>query len=163
MDSAILIAAIALIVIYRQFQTRAISTRGLVILPLALLVLGANGLAQTPPKGALAIGALALEAAIGIGLGALRGRSVLVWQDTGGTWWRRGTRTTAALWVGTIAVRIGVIVGARLLGDHDATSSGSIELALGVSLAAQFAVIALRCGLVDLAPSLRPRSNPPTD
>jgi hypothetical protein len=158
MDSAILIAAIALIVIYRQFQTRAISTRGLVILPLALLVLGANGLAQTPPKGALAIGA-----AIGIGLGALRGRSVLVWQDTGGTWWRRGTRTTAALWVGTIAVRIGVIVGARLLGDHDATSSGSIELALGVSLAAQFAVIALRCGLVDLAPSLRPRSNPPTD
>jgi hypothetical protein len=95
----------------------------------------------------------------------LRGRSALVWQDADGTWWRRGTRTTAALWIGTIAVRIGTIVGARLLGDHDATSAGAIELALGVSLAAQFAVIALRCGLVDAGsaiPSLRPRSNRPT-
>jgi hypothetical protein len=148
MTSAVVIAAVVLLVIYRQFQTRPVSSRGLVIMPAILLVLAAQSLSKTPPSGDLATGAIVLETLVGIGLGVLRGRSVLVWRDESGTWWRRGTLQTALLWGCTVAVRIAIIVGARALGDHGATRSGPLELAFGVSLAAQFAVIAERCGFI---------------
>ena len=148
--TAVLIGAVVLLVIYRQFQARAVSGRGLVVLPAILLVLAAQSLSRTPPSGDLATGAIVVEALAGIGLGVLRGRSVQLWQDADGTWWRRGTVQTAALWAGTIAVRIAILVGARALGDHGATTSGPLELAFGLSLGAQFAVIAQRCGFIDL-------------
>jgi hypothetical protein len=146
--TAILIAAAILFVIYRQFQTRDVSARGLIVIPLVLVALAAQNLATAPPAGALAIAALALDVAAGIVLGVLRGRSLRVWRDGDGTWWRTGTAATAALWIASIAVRIGIIVGARALGVADASAAGPLELAVGISLAAQYAVVALRCGLL---------------
>jgi hypothetical protein len=146
--TVILIAAAVLLVIYRQFQARDVSARGLIVIPLILLGLGAQNLASSPPVGALAVGALALDAAAGIALGVLRGRSLRIWQESDGTWWRKGTRSTAVLWVASIAARIAIIGGARALGVHDASAAGPLELAFGVSLAAQYAVVALRAGLL---------------
>jgi hypothetical protein len=153
----LVVAAIAL-AIYRQFQAREVTSRGLLVLPLVLIGLGLHGLASVPPTGDLAIAVVALDLLAGAGLGALRGRSVRVWQASDGRWWRKGTAATLALWVASIAVRLGIVAGARALGVHDATSAGALELAVGVSLGAQLAMIAYRAGLLTGVAAVRPVS-----
>jgi hypothetical protein len=45
-----------------------------------------------------------------------------------------------------------------MLGVHDATSAAALELAVGVSLGAQFAMIAYRAGLLTGVTVVRPVS-----
>jgi hypothetical protein len=154
----ILVAAAIALAIYRQFQARQLTGRSLLIIPLVLIGLGLEGLASVPPAGDLAIGVLAVNLLAGVGLGALRGRSVRIWQASDGSWWRKGTTTTLVLWVASIAVRLGIVAGARMLGVHDATSAGALELAVGISLGAQFATIAYRAGLLSNSTTAHPIS-----
>ena len=146
--TAILIAAAVLLIIARQFQTREVTGRSLVVIPLVLIGLGTLQLVSAPPSGALVLGVLALDAGAGIVLGALRGRSIRVWRASDGTWLRKGTTATALLWAVSIAARVAIVALARILGVHDAAAAGPLELAFGASLAAQYAVIGRRCGLV---------------
>jgi hypothetical protein len=51
------------------------------------------------------------------------------------------------LWAGTVVARVAAAGAAVALGVHT-PFGGELELFLGISLAAQYAVVAARCGLI---------------
>jgi hypothetical protein len=99
------------------------------------------------PLSPVAIGLLAANLAISIGFGLVRGRSERLWRSSDGVIWRRSTRRTAMLWAGTVVARVAAAGAAVALGVHT-PFGGELELFLGISLAAQYAVVAARCGLI---------------
>ncbi len=140
----IILAAIGLVVV-RQFQAREMRTGPLVAIPLLLIGLGIEAFAGRPPIGALGIALFAANAAVSVGFGAWRGHSERIWRTANGAAWRQGTTATAALWAASIASRLIAVAVARALGDHS-PATGQLELLLGLSFAAQHAVLAVRSG-----------------
>ncbi|MGC4192841.1 MAG: sensor histidine kinase [Thermomicrobiales bacterium] len=103
-------ALLALLVVFwlvtRQLRIRPIRER-MSILPLVLLVLAFQppGPAEATSAG---IGLLVASVALSIGMGFWRAMSTRVWRDELGRTWSQGTPLTAALWVVTVAIRIGL-------------------------------------------------------
>jgi hypothetical protein len=143
---AILILAIVAVMVVRQFKARTLRPAPLVGVPLVLIALGVQSL-HVHQLDTVAAALLAANVVISVALGTLRGRSEHVWRTPAGDTWRKGTSSTAALWAASIAARLIATIVARTLGVHSA-AAGELELLLGISLAAQHAVIATRAGLI---------------
>jgi hypothetical protein len=111
--SPLLLAAVAVFVIVRQFAPQAIRPRSLLVVPLVAGYLGFQGLSSAPPAGVLAIGLLAVNLALAVGLGAVRGATIRVWRSASGAWMSQGTLLTLGLWLALIAVRVAMAVLAR--------------------------------------------------
>jgi hypothetical protein len=122
--------------------------------PLLLVVLGALAIGERPPHHEEADALLVASALVGVALGVARGGSERVWPAADGAPMRQGTRTTALLWLLSIAVRVATI---PLLRDAGApAAAGQVELVLGISLAAQHTVLIARSGgLAVIAPQRR--------
>ncbi|MFC0864412.1 hypothetical protein ACFHYQ_19150 [Sphaerimonospora cavernae] len=87
---------------------------------------------------------LAVGLAASAALGVWRGRTIAVWQEADGTWWRQGSRTTLMLWGVLLVVRV-ILVGVdHLVGHPDASNVGAMLCTLAVSFAAQNAIVGLR-------------------
>ena len=159
--TVILIAAAILIVIYRQFQAAPYRPRDCRASRSCLIGLGAQSLAASPPAGALAIGALTLDAAPASSLGVTaRPLAVQVWRAADGTWWRKGTVATAALGPRRSRSRVGIVAGARAVGV--ARRCGGRPARAGVRRLARCAVracVALRSGLLTGALASRAASD----
>jgi hypothetical protein len=146
MTIAIIILAVAALLI-RQFRAREIRTGLFIAVPAVLLGLAARALDHTPPATAASVALLAVGATTAIALGILRGVSERVWHAPDGSALHQSTIVTLLLWVATVAVRGIVIVAERTLGVH-VDVAAEIELVCGASLAAQFAVVSWRAGLL---------------
>lgn len=144
-DIAIALVVLAWILV-RQVQARPVTLRAMLVLPLALAVIGIVQITHvTTHNGDLTssqITWIAIDVGAAIVTGAIRAPTVRLFERAGELW-RQGTRITVALWIVSIAIRviidlIGKRHGAGTALDH------SLLLSFGVSLAAQYAVIAWR-------------------
>ena len=152
---ALLIIAAVLLVIVRQFQPRPIRPLGLIAIPAVLLLLG-----HYTGSLAVVVALLAADLVLSVVLGYVRGESERVWRAADGAAYRRGTRTTAALWGVSIAARVAASLAASPLGVH-AARANDLSLLLGASFASQHVVIARRAGLLGRAPAAVPEAPEP--
>jgi hypothetical protein len=131
-------------VLYRQTVARPVTMRKLWILPGILVVLGAVSLSKIDHGhlSGTAVGYLALDIASSLVLGAIRGLFVRVYAQDG-VMWRQGSSTTIALWVVSILVRVGIAILASHAGVGNVSDAG-LDLAFGLSLGSQNAVVAYR-------------------
>ncbi|HEU5356720.1 MAG TPA: hypothetical protein VFU65_19790 [Actinocrinis sp.] len=144
--------AVLVLVIGRRFAPHPIKDdRRRWRLPLVLVVIGIANLVQlrhhTPPITLTGTDLAFLIAGglISAVLGAMRGFTVRIY-TRGGQPMQRYTIATAALWIGTIAVRVGLDVVAPSLGVAKAVASASLLLMFGVSLIGESLAVTARTG-----------------
>lgn len=147
----LLIAAAVVWILAKQVRTERVKPRLLVLAPLLLAYFGVRGIAPTLWHDTADSGLLALSAAVSAALGVWRGRTIAVWQDADGVWWRRGSRLTVALWGALFAVRSALYVLDLAVGHPEASGLGALLCTLAVGFAAQNAVIGART----IAPAAR--------
>jgi hypothetical protein len=138
----VLIVAIVILVIGRRFMGQPLRAQSLLI-PVGLtawagyqLVGGHQHLTGTD------IGFLLVCALLGAASGAGRGITVRLYPRDGHLWMRYGW-LTAAVWVASIALRAGLVIGGHLAGIGLSTTPTTL-LTLGVSLIAEVLVIGAR-------------------
>ncbi|MEV4314617.1 hypothetical protein [Actinocrispum sp. NPDC049592] len=141
LSTTLLVAVAAVLVVVRviakQTKGSVVTTRGLVMVPLIMMVVGVvsakDVIGAAKPADLLMLG---VDVILLIVLGAARGASVAVTERDGAAF-QKGTKWTLVLWIATIAVRVGVIFADRALGLDSALTSASVVVTLGVTLAAQ--------------------------
>jgi hypothetical protein len=136
----VLVIALLAFVIYRQMRTAAIEPRQLVIFPLILAVFGFINLQKQPPDSVAGAVALAASVLTALLFGIARGQTTQIWR-AGNVVMRKGTTVTLLLWIVAIVVRIVIGGAARRAGVALSVTAGEIPLFLGITLAAQNAVI----------------------
>jgi putative drug exporter of the RND superfamily len=141
----IVIAAVVLAwVVVRQVQARPLVPRTMFGVPAVLTVLGLLALAHdarashglTPADGAW----IAADLALSVVTGAVRAPVIRLFERDGRLW-RQGGPLTIVLWLVSIGLRIGIGV---LAAGAGAGGEDTLLLSFGISLAAQYAVLALR-------------------
>ena len=142
--SLLLIAAAVVWILARQVQVARVKARLLLLVPLVLAYFGIRSLPASTWHVPADLGLLAVSAAVSVGLGVWRGQTIKVWRDVDGTWWRKGSMFTLALWGALIVARGLLYVLDSALGHREASGLGAILLTLALSFAAQNAVTALR-------------------
>jgi hypothetical protein len=147
----LIVTAIAWI-LGRQVQVAPVKPRLLLLAP---VVMGYFGIRDLPPslwRSTVDVVPLLVSAAVSAGLGIWRGRTIAVWQDVHGAWWRRGSTLTLLLWAALFAVRGLLYVVDLATGHPEASGLGVLLCTLAITFAAQNSVIALRV----TAPAPRP-------
>ena len=159
----LLIVAAVVWVLARQVQLARVKPRLLVLAPLVLAYFGIRALpASTWHKGA-DLGLLAVSAVISIALGLSRGQTINVWREDDGTWWRRGSMRTLALW-GALIVARGLLYGVDAAAGHrEASGLGAVLVTLALSFAAQNTVTALRMNAAPPLPADQPAGSQPAE
>ncbi|MET8409875.1 DUF1453 domain-containing protein [Streptomyces sp. NPDC005195] len=132
--NALVIVAVVVLVVARQFRTRRVSTdRRWWIVPavLAVIALREPGLidAHHRTEAILLIGA---EIVIGLAVGAAWAWTTRMWAEPDGTVWSRSTKAGAAVWGVGIALRLGLFGVGALLGVRQ--DSSALLLALAATL-----------------------------
>jgi hypothetical protein len=135
----LLIAAVVIYVVGGRLAGQPLQAKRLVVIPAAMTI---YGLTQLGHLSAAGIGALIVEAAIGFGLGALRGVTIHVYEKVGHLWFRYRP-LTLAVWVATIGVRVAFAFGLHLVGVNVPTAGG-ILVSFGLSLFGEAAVVAAK-------------------
>ncbi len=137
------LALAVLWIIYRQFVGRFVAPGRSLTLPLVLLVWGVEQAATADVRwGTVAVLVVAGDLLLTAGLGAVRGAAIrLSLRD--GYLYRRGGGLSLALWAVSIGVRVVVAVLATGTAAGPATAA-TLTLGFGVSIAAQYAVLAAR-------------------
>jgi hypothetical protein len=155
LDIVITLAVLAW-VLYQQTVARPVTVRRLWFLPGILVVLGVISLSNLQGHlGSTADTYIAVDLVSSVALGALRGCFIRVYgQD--GVMWRQGSAVTIALWVVSIAVRLGIGLLAANAGVGN-VSDAALEVAFGLSLAGQNGIVAFRGVRQDLAFAQDPR------
>jgi hypothetical protein len=140
----LLIAAAVVWILVRQLRTAPVRPRLLVLAPLALAYFGLRAVPTSLWQDAADLVLLAVSGVVSAALGVERGRTIAVWRDAQGTWWRRGSRLTLVLWGALFAARAVFYVLDRAAGHPEASGVGALLITLAVGFAAQNAVTALR-------------------
>ena len=142
--------AFAAFVISRQVRRRKVTARGLVILPVWFLALAllVDHAALARLHSVAAAGFFAAGIAFAGVMGALRFRTLRVWHAADGPWCE-GDWRTGALWVATIAARVGLFVLAAHLGATEGAGEAMVYVA--VTLGVQNVLLARRAGLLPAA------------
>jgi hypothetical protein len=139
----VLLAAVAVLVIVRQFQDRPIRALILLGAPVGLIALGSKALTSESRTGAV-LALLVVDLALALGFGVWRGTSFRVWIAPDGQARRQGTRLTLVLWLISIAARGGMTAAGRLAGSSRNAAYQELPVALGLTLLAQAIVILWR-------------------
>ncbi|QKV92160.1 DUF1453 domain-containing protein [Streptomyces sp. NA02950] len=142
---AVVIAAVVVVVIARQFRPQKVveDTRRWWALPVVLgwLALREPGLIDHRHQAA-AVALLVGDLLAGAVTGAAWAWTSRVWTDDSGAVWARGGKVTAAVWAGGLVLRLALAAAGALAGVRQ--ESGSITLTLAVSLLLSSAVVMLR-------------------
>jgi heme/copper-type cytochrome/quinol oxidase subunit 2 len=150
--NVLLILALVALVLLRQARPRRVpeGPRRL-LLPVVALLLVAHEWAGSDLSGLVdphhqvaSTLLLATQLVIGLGTGVAWGMTTRVWQDESGTVWSRNTRVTAAVWAGSIALRVALALVGAAMGLQQGV--WAVVLALGVALVVRGGVIAWRAG-----------------
>ena len=154
-------AAVLVLVVARRFTPRPI--RGNARrwrLPLIMCAIGAWDLVSlgrhTPPIKITGtdLAFLVVGAAISGALGLLRGTTIRIY-PLNGQLVQRYSPVTAALWIGTIAVRLGMDLAATSFGVAKDVASASLLLMFGISLLGESLIVAARTGQTGTFGTLR--------
>jgi hypothetical protein len=138
-------AAIALLVIARQFMRRRVRGWMLIGVPLLMLWGAYSTLKNTDPVATWDDAVFAtVGLALAVVLGVLRGSFVRLWRDAEGQIWARGSAALLALWVASIGVRTGLAVAASYFGVPAAASAGESMLFAAATIGAQNVVMWVR-------------------
>ncbi|MER5407122.1 DUF1453 domain-containing protein [Streptomyces sp. NPDC002769] len=148
--NALVIFAVVVLVVARQFRARRVSTdRRWWIVPVVLAVIALREPGLIDPRhrtaAVLLIGA---ELVIGLAIGAAWAWTTRMWVEPDGTVWSRSTKAGAAVWGVGIAVRLGLFGIGALLGVRQ--DSSALLLALAATLLVRSGVLLWR------SQSLRP-------
>ncbi|GAA3448922.1 hypothetical protein [Dactylosporangium matsuzakiense] len=151
--------AFAALVISRQVRRRAVTPRGLIILPVWFLILSllADHRMVYRLDSALAIGFFAAGVAFAVAMGFARAATLRVWGTDAGPMCE-GDWRTGVLWVATIAVRVGVFLLAARLGAQEGMGEAMVFVA--VTLGTQNVLLARRAGLFKPAQTPTPALTP---
>jgi hypothetical protein len=149
-DALVAVAIVAL-VIARQVRPRRVSEgRSWWILPAVLVFLAVRQGGWTDPHHeAASVALLAAELAVGVCMGTVWAFTSRIWRDEAGVAWVKGTKATAAAWIGGILLRVGLAGLGAVIGVHE--GGGSIMLALAATLLVRTGVIVWRVGGLDPA------------
>jgi hypothetical protein len=142
--NALMIVAVVAVVIVRQFRARAIDTdRRWWLLPviLAVVALREPGILDTHHRAGSAV-LLAVELLTGLATGAGWAWTTRVWTAPDGLVWTKSTKASVAVWVGGIALRIGVYAVGSALGVHQ--DSAALMLGLAGTLLVRGAILVWR-------------------
>ena len=142
--NALLIVAAAAIVIVRQFRARPIDTdRRWWLLPLILGVVALRepGILDSHHRTESGL-LLAVELLIGLGMGAGWAWTTRIWTAQDGVVWTKSTKASGAVWVGGIALRLGVFAIGTLLGLHQ--DSSALMLGLAATLLVRSGILVWR-------------------
>lgn len=137
----LLIVAIVVLVIGRRFMGQPLRGQSL-LLPVGVTAWGGYQLAGQHHLTGTEIGFLLLCALLGAASGAGRGITVRLYPREGHLWMRY-TWLTAVVWIASIALRAGLVIGGHLAGIGLNTTSTTV-LTLGVSLIAEVLVVGAR-------------------
>ncbi|MFC9429044.1 DUF1453 domain-containing protein [Streptomyces sp. NPDC056987] len=142
---ALLIAAVVVLVVVRQFRAQRVAAGGgrPYVLPVVLVVLalrqpGLLGAHDRP----LSLVLLGVELVVGVVMGAGWAWTSRLWTEPDGTVRSKGTWATLAVWAAGIAVRLGLMGAGALLGVHQ--GSGALMLALASSVLVRQATLTWR-------------------
>jgi len=140
-----LIVVVVGYVVARQFNARKITsdTRRMLIIPavLAYLALRDPHLLDHSHQAASAA-LLVVSVVLEIGMGFAWGFTTRVWRDESGQIWAKGTKATAAAWIGMLIVRVLLYVVGGALGV--AADQGVLLLSLAAVLLVRTAVVVWR-------------------
>lgn len=148
--NALVIVAVVVLVVARQFRTRRVSTdRRWWIVPAVLAVIAVRepGLVDSHHR-AGAILLIGAEIVVGLAVGAAWAWTTRMWVEPDGTVWSRSTKAGAAVWGVGIAVRLGLFGIGVLLGVRQ--NSSALLLALAATLLVRSGILLWR------SQSLRP-------
>ncbi|MFE5136778.1 DUF1453 domain-containing protein [Streptomyces fagopyri] len=148
--NALVIVAVVVLVVARQFRTRRVSTdRRWWIVPAVLAVIAVRepGLVDSRHR-AGAILLIGAEIIVGLAVGAAWAWTTRMWVEPDGTVWSRSTKAGAAVWGVGIAVRLGLFGIGVLLGVRQ--NSSALLLALAATLLVRSGILLWR------SQSLRP-------
>jgi hypothetical protein len=153
LSNPLLWVVLAVVIIVRQLQPRAIRPIVIVGLPLVAGSLGVQAIVTTPPDGFAATSILGINLGLGAVMGLARGFTVRLWRDASGAWMMQGTVLTLALWLVTIALKVGL--GSA---SHGAFSTADVALLVGATFAAQGIMVWARmAGVAPVANQVRVR------
>lgn len=129
--NALVIVAVAALVIVRQFRARRVGAdRRWWIVPVVLIVVALRepGIldAHHNTESALLLGA---ELLIGLATGAGWAWTTRIWVEADGAVWSKSTKASVAVWIGGIALRVGLFALGALLGVHQESSALLLALA----------------------------------
>ncbi|MGW2640388.1 DUF1453 domain-containing protein [Streptomyces sp. NPDC001348] len=142
--NALVIVAVAVLVIVRQFRAQAIdSDRRWWVMPvvLAAVALREPGMVDVHHRAASVL-LLAVELLIGLATGAGWAWTSRVWREPDGAVWSRSSKASVAVWILGVSLRAGLFGLGALLGVHQ--DSSALLLALAGTLLVRFAVLVRR-------------------
>ncbi len=155
---ALVAIGVLVLVVSRRFAPRPVrGDRRRWTLPLILAAVGVVNLShlsgQHPPVKITSgdVVFLVIGGGISLVLGLLRGATVRL-SERDGQLFQRYSVVTAGLWIGTIAVRLGMDAFAPSFGVAKAVVSASLLLMFGVSLLGENLSVAVRTGDLGLSP-----------
>jgi hypothetical protein len=150
LEGALIGLAVLVFFIARQFSARPVASLWTFALPVVLAYFGLQGLGDLDAGGVVVLG---LNLAVGVALGFMRGVSIRVWTDHRGEALMRGTALTLALWLATLAVKVGISLFESRVGLGTlAGSNAEIWLPAAATIAVQSLVVYLRS--LDLRPAV---------
>ncbi|MCX5428484.1 DUF1453 domain-containing protein [Streptomyces sp. NBC_00257] len=144
--NVLVIGAVIAVVVFRQCSAQQITDdRRWWVLPGILLVLWLRepGLVD-PHHAALSAAVLGAEMVVGLVTGAGWAWTTRLWHEADGSLWSKGTKATAFVWTGGLALRAALYGVAALMGIHQGTAA--LLAALAVMLAARGGALMWRAG-----------------
>ncbi|MFF7129302.1 DUF1453 domain-containing protein [Streptomyces sp. NPDC016566] len=149
--NVLMIVAVVAVVVVRQFRARAIDTdRRWWLLPviLAVVALREPGILDAHHRAGSAV-LLAVEVLIGLATGAGWAWTTGIWTAPDGVVWSKSTKASVVVWLGGIALRVGVFALGAAFGVHQ--DSSALMLGLAVTLLVRAGVLAWRARSVGSA------------
>lgn len=151
--NALVIAAVVVLVIVRQFRAAPVGgNRRWWLVPaiLAFVALREPRIldAHHHTASALLLGA---ELLIGLATGAAWAWTTRIWAEADGTVWSRSSRASVAVWIAGIALRAGLFALGTALGIHQ--DSSALMLALAATLLVRSGILVVRARSLEPVPT----------
>lgn len=141
--SVLVTLAILLLILVRRVRGQELRPQRLFVLPFLPVLLGVGAVA--PQIGLVHLHGidytvLAADLALSVVIGAIRGRTVLIYQHAGTTWYRYGP-LTVALWFLSIVLRVALGIYGAHHGATQLATSDVVLLMFGLTLLVQNAIV----------------------
>jgi hypothetical protein len=150
--SVLVVLAVVALIVVRQVRPQRAGRSRWWLVPVVLLVLALRGPALLDAHHRTAsVLFLAAELLVGVVMGVAWAWTSRIWTEPDGSVWTRGTKATAAVWVGGILLRVGLAALAAVMGIHQ--GSGTLLLALAGSLLVRSGLLAWRAEQVKAVPA----------
>ncbi|MEV7195544.1 DUF1453 domain-containing protein [Streptomyces sp. NPDC093510] len=146
LTNALVICAVVMLVVVRQFKAQKIGTdRRWWLIPAVLVFMAVREPDLIDFRHhAASVTLLAAELLVALAMGAGWARTSHVWTEPDGTAWSKGTKATALVWAVGVALRAGLFGVGSLL--HMRQGSASLMLALAATLLVRSGLLVLRAG-----------------